>query len=71
VRDAELTMHCHSPDLNLDNDFYDAWTTDGNQGVSVPQNVTVYCFRAGVQLYTRASGHARIDGHLIPTADIE
>jgi hypothetical protein len=28
-------------------------------------------FRAGVQMYTRASGHARIDGHLIPTADIE
>jgi hypothetical protein len=26
---------------------------------------------SGVQVYTRASGHARIDGHLIPTADIE
>jgi hypothetical protein len=28
-------------------------------------------FRAGVQLYTRASGHARIPGLLIPSADIE
>jgi hypothetical protein len=28
-------------------------------------------FRAGVQLYTRASGHARIPGYLVPTADIE
>jgi hypothetical protein len=28
-------------------------------------------FRAGVQLYTRASGHARVPGHLVPTAEIE
>jgi hypothetical protein len=28
-------------------------------------------FRAGVQLYTRASGHARIPGLLIPSADID
>jgi hypothetical protein len=28
-------------------------------------------FRAGVQLYTRASGHARVSGLLIPSADIE
>jgi hypothetical protein len=28
-------------------------------------------FRAGVQLYSRASGHARIEGLLIPTADVE
>jgi hypothetical protein len=28
-------------------------------------------FRAGVQLYTRASGHARIPGYVVPTADIE
>jgi hypothetical protein len=27
-------------------------------------------FRAGVQLYTRASGHARVPGLLIPSADI-
>jgi hypothetical protein len=28
-------------------------------------------FRAGVQLYTRASGHARMPGYLVPTAEIE
>jgi hypothetical protein len=28
-------------------------------------------FGAGVQLYTRASGHARVPGLLIPSADIE
>jgi hypothetical protein len=28
-------------------------------------------FRAGVQLYTRASGHARFPGLLIPSADTE
>jgi hypothetical protein len=28
-------------------------------------------FRAGVQLYTRASGHARVPGYLVPTAEIE
>jgi hypothetical protein len=28
-------------------------------------------FRAGVQLYTRASGHARVPGHLVPTAELE
>jgi hypothetical protein len=27
--------------------------------------------RAGVQLYTRASGHARIPGYLATTADIQ
>jgi hypothetical protein len=28
-------------------------------------------FRAEVPLYTRASGHARVPGHLVPTAEIE
>jgi hypothetical protein len=28
-------------------------------------------FRAGVKLYTRASGHARVTGYLVPTAEIE
>jgi hypothetical protein len=28
-------------------------------------------FRAGIQLYTRASGHARIPGLLVPTDEIE
>jgi hypothetical protein len=28
-------------------------------------------FWAGVQLHTRASGHARVPGHLVPTAEIE
>jgi hypothetical protein len=28
-------------------------------------------FRAGVQLYMRASGHARVPGYLVPTAEIE
>jgi hypothetical protein len=28
-------------------------------------------FRAGVQLYTRASGHARVPGYIVPTAEIE
>jgi hypothetical protein len=27
--------------------------------------------RAGVQLYTRASGHARVPGYLVPTAEIK
>jgi hypothetical protein len=27
-------------------------------------------FRAGVQLYTRASAHARVPGSLVPTAEI-
>jgi hypothetical protein len=28
-------------------------------------------FRAGVQLYTRASGHARVPGYVVPSAEIE
>jgi hypothetical protein len=28
-------------------------------------------FREGVQLYTRASGHARVPGLLLPSADVE
>jgi hypothetical protein len=28
-------------------------------------------FRAGVQWYTRASGHARLPGYVVPTAEIE
>jgi hypothetical protein len=37
-----------------------------NQG-----NHAMPSFVHGVQLYTRASGHARVPGLLIPSADIE
>jgi hypothetical protein len=50
---------------------YGSFVASVHMGISVVVNRNHGIFRAGVQLYTRASGHARVPGHLVSMVEIE
>jgi hypothetical protein len=82
-RPGELWLPCHTRAMGYIHNiaFAAAVTTAvtyGSFDASVHREIRVALvkghhgiFWAGVQLHTRASGHVRLLGHLVPTAEIE